>query len=472
MKPTPLFLAGEYVETTKTDEVLNPWDNQLVGLVCLAENDQLETATAAAVNAAAGFFRLPRHEKSKICRRVAAGIESAAEELAALITRESGKPIHYARGEVSRAVITFNLAADEALRFIGEALPLDISKAGEGLVGNGHRVPRGSVAAISPFNFPLNLVAHKIAPALAVGCPVILKPAPQTPLTALRLANILHDAGVPTGAVSVLPMSNETAERMVRDDRMGVLSFTGSAKVGWHLKSISGHKQVLLELGGNAPAIVHEDADLDDAAKKLATASFAAAGQVCIKAQRLLVHRAIYDEFQVKLLAETEKLGVGDPANPDTVVGPLIDEKSADRILEWVAEARAAGAKMLCGGTREGNVVWPILLEDTPPHLKCSNEEIFGPVTTLQPYDSIDEAITIANNTRYGLQAGIFTFDVRVIDRAAAGLEYGGIIINDSPMIRVDNFPYGGTKDSGLGREGVRYAMEEFTQWKVIIRRQ
>ncbi len=431
----------------------------------------LEEALAAATDVAPHQHALPRHEKARQCQAIADGIHQNHESLARLITRESGKPIQYSRGEVDRAVTTFTLAAHEALRFTGEQIPLDITPSSTGLTGHFNRVPLGPVAAIAPFNFPLNLVAHKIAPALAVGTPIILKPAVQTPLTALRLAEIIDTAKVLPGTVSIMPMENPTAELMVRDDRPGVFSFTGSGKIGWHLKSIAGRKHVLLELGGNAPAIVHEDADVPTAARKLATAAFAAAGQVCIKAQRLIIHEAIYESFVSHLIDATAKISAGDPSDDATIVGPVIDQTSANRIIQWVDEAISAGSTLLCGHTRSGNVIAPTLLADVPPHTKCAREEIFGPVAILQKYAKIDEAIHLANNSDYGLQASIFTYDTRIIHHATHSLNYGGIIINDTPMVRVDNYPYGGMKASGTGREGVRHTMEEYTQTKAIIQR-
>lgn len=465
------FIAGQWKEGDEKAEVRNPWNNEKIASVSQAGKEELEQATTAAVRAAADFRNLPRHYKSHICKQVADGISTRFDEFAELITRESGKPIQYARAEAARAVTTFTLAAHEALRFAGENLPLDISAASEKYRGYSNRLPPGPVAAISPFNFPLNLVAHKIAPALAVGAPVVLKPAPQTPLTALLLAEVIEAADVMPGAVSIIPMPNEVAEQMVRDERFAIFTFTGSATVGWHLKSIAGRKRVLLELGGNAPAIVHCDADISHAVDRLIPGSFAASGQVCIKAQRLMVHEEVYEQFKKCFLTAAHEIASGDPMKEETVVGPLIDETAAIRVQEWIKEATDAGAKLLWGGERDGSNVTPTVLENTPIGVKCITEEIFGPVVTLESYGPIDEAISRANSTRYGLQASLFTYDTRVVERAARDLQYGGVIINDSPMVRVDNYPYGGAKDSGLGREGVRYAMEEYTEPKVVVTR-
>lgn len=467
----PLYCAGHFETTDETSRVTNPWDDTHTGEAAMASPVLLERAIEAATGVAREQFRLPRYKKSEQCLKVAEALAAAKEDFAQLIVRESGKPLQYARGEVDRAVITFKLAASEAMTFVGEQLPLEISPAGEGLAGYTERVPMGPVAAIAPFNFPLNLVAHKIAPALAVGVPIVLKPARQTPLTALRLAEVIHEAEALPGSVSIMPMKDELAESLVRDDRLGVFSFTGSAKVGWALKAKAGRKRVLLELGGNAPAIVHDDADFDWAIKRLAAAGFASAGQVCIKAQRIYVQRSRYPEFREKYVAAARALTTGDPANPDTVVGPLIDSAAADRVMQWVSEAVEDGASVLTGHTRKGNVMDPTVLENVPQDHRCAREEIFGPVVLLEPYDTIDDAIRMANASEYGLQAALFTFDTRILDQVTEQLDFGGIIINDSPMVRLDNYPYGGAKASGIGREGVRYTMEEYTQTKAIIRR-
>lgn len=470
-RPRPIYVAGHWVDTHEKVTIYSPWDNSVVGSTSLATEAELETATAAAHGAAADFRITARHVRAHYCQSIAEGIRIRAEDFAQLISAESGKPIQYSRGEVARAVTTFSIAADEALRMSGEVLPLDISVASNSFSGVSHRVARGPVAAIAPFNFPLNLVAHKIAPALASGCPVVLKPAPQAPLTALLLAEVIDQADVPPGVVSVLPMTVELAEKMVRDERFRVLSFTGSARVGWHLKSICGRKPALLELGGNAPAIVHLDADISHAVDRLIPGSFAAAGQVCIKSQRLLIHESVYDHFMDAFVSSANGVKVGDPADPETVVGPVIDDASADRIVSWIEGARQAGSKVISTGERKGRMLYPTILLNVDPTTKCATEEIFGPVVTVETFSDFDDAIARANATNYGLQASLFTFDTRIVEQATRHLEYGGIIINDSPMVRVDNYPYGGTKQSGLGREGVRYAMEELTEHKVVVSR-
>lgn len=471
-EPKGFFLAGSREQSDNIATVKSPWDGALAGKICLASPHHLELATVAAVKAVTDFRYTPRHVRSQWCAAIADGLRNRSSEFARLITAESAKPIQYSRGEVARAITTFTQASHEALRFAGEVLPLDIAPASESLTGHTRREPAGIVAAITPFNFPLNLVAHKVAPALAVGCPIILKPAVQTPLTALLLAEVIEQAGVPSGMISVLPMENETAEIMVRDDRIAVLSFTGSDTVGWHLKAISGRKRALLELGGNAPAIVHNDADLRHAVSRLITGSFASSGQVCIKSQRLLVHESLYDAFNEKFVSAARQVETGDPWNPDTIVSALIDTKAADRVEKWIHDAAAGGARILCGGTRDQNVIAPTVLENVPADSPCLRREIFAPVVTLQRYRNLDEAIALANDSEFGLQAALFTYDTRVIEQATRELQFGGIIINDSPSVRVDNYPYGGMKASGLGREGVRYTMEEFSEIKVIVTRQ
>jgi len=467
--PLPFFLAGKWLTSDDSVAIFSPWDSSRAGTIAIASPADLETAISKAVSVQDELSGTPRYRRAKWCADIARHISKTGEELAQLITRESGKPLQYARAEVARAVTTFTLASEEATRLSGEQVPLDIAAATQDAWGFTLRVPRGPVAAIAPFNYPLNLVAHKIAPAIASGCAVILKPAPQTPLTALKLAEIIAEVGMPEGSVSIMPMANETAEAMVRDDRVAVLSFTGSAPVGWHLKSISGRKSVLLELGGNAPAIVLDDADTEYAATKLSIAGFAAAGQVCIKAQRLLIHEAIYEDFIQKFLLKVKSIKSGNPHESDTIVGPVIDSKSADRIQAWVDEAITQGAKSLLEFHRDGNVISPVILTDTTQQMKVECDEVFGPVVVIKKIRGLDAAIDIANDSAFGLQAGVFTSNVNSIRETAQRLKFGGVIFNDSPMLRVDNFPYGGSRQSGLGREGVKYSMQEFTESRMIV---
>jgi glyceraldehyde-3-phosphate dehydrogenase (NADP+) len=387
------------------------------------------------------------------------------------MARESGKPIRWCRAEVARATSTFEVGAAEARTARGEVMPLDITAAGEGRLCLFKRVPRGPVAAISPFNFPLNLIAHKLSPALAVGTTTVLKPPPQCPLTGFHLAELMAEAGLPDGALSVLHCAPEVAQRMVEDDRMAVLSFTGSDKVGWKLKAVAGRKQVMLELGGNAPCVIDRGVSLDAVMPRLLVGAWAHAGQVCIKAQRVLVHVDDRDAFLERFVEETKRLVVGNPLDEGTWVGPLIDQGAADRVGAWVQEAIDAGAQRHCGGQAKGTLVQPTILTDVPADAKVCRDEVFGPVTVVETYEDFDEALQSCNASRFGLQAGVFTSDISKALRAFDVLDYGGVMINDVPTFRVDNFPYGGTKDSGFGREGVRFAMEEMTEPRVLVAR-
>jgi acyl-CoA reductase-like NAD-dependent aldehyde dehydrogenase len=414
---------------------------------------------------------LPTHRRAAILEGVARRLDGRKDEIAMLMARESGKPIRYCRGDVARGVVTFTLAAGEARRFGGEVMPVDLEERAEGRLCLYTRVPRGPIAAISPFNFPLNLIAHKLAPAVAVGAPVVLKPPPQCPLTGFVLGDILHDSGLPDGGLSVLHCAPETAQRMVEDDRMKVLSFTGSDSVGWKLKSVAGKKQVLLELGGNAPCVIDEGVDLDAILPSIVQGSWANAGQVCIKVQRVLVHASVYERFLERFVKATRELACGDPLDEKTVVGPLIEKKHVERVQTWVREAVSAGARKHCGGEAQGQVVMPVVLTDVTRDMKVWSEEVFGPVTVVERFERFDDAIESCNAGRFGLQAGIFTRDIGRAMQAFRELEYGGVMINDVPTFRVDNFPYGGVRDSGFGREGVRFAMDEMSEPKVLVLR-
>jgi glyceraldehyde-3-phosphate dehydrogenase (NADP+) len=464
-----LPVAGEAVESGQIDDVTSPYTGDVVGHVPLATEEQREAATVAAQEAFQEMRGLTRRARAEICHGVADGIRKRHRELAEMMVAECGKPIQFATGEVNRAVLTFTLAAEEAKRLGGEVVPIDIEPRAEGYTSLYYRFPIGPIIGIAPFNFPLNLVAHKLAPAIAAGCSIVLKPPQQAPITSLKLAEICYEAGLPPKAFSVLHSTVDVAEPMVRDDRFKLLSFTGSAAVGWHLKSIAGKKKVVLELGGNAGAIVHQDADVDWAAQRCAMGGFAYAGQVCIAVQRVLVHRPIYDSFSEKMVAATEALKVGDPSDDDTIIGPLIEPRHVDRVMDWIAQAEGGGAKTLTGNKRDGSLVWPTVLTDTTPDMKVECEEIFGPVITVRPYDDFDAAISIVNDSPYGLQAGVFTHDIRLIDRAYRNLEVGGVVVNDFPTFRVDNFPYGGVKDSGLGREGLRSSLEDMTEIRMLV---
>jgi acyl-CoA reductase-like NAD-dependent aldehyde dehydrogenase len=471
MRRTMLFIDGNAVGTSRIDRIRNPFDDSLASEVPVAGQEELERAIRAASAARESLRQLPAHRRAAIADDVARAIEEQKEELARIITVESGKPIRYARAEVARATTTFSLAAAVARTQAGELLPGDAAPGGEGKLVLVRRVPRGVVAAIAPFNFPLNLVAHKLAPALAVGAPVVLKPPHQAPSAGLLLAELLHRHGVPPGGINALHAMPDVAVGLARDPRIAVLSFTGSDRVGLELRGIAGNKQVLLELGGNAPCIVDETVELEAILPRIVESAWANAGQVCIKAQRLLVERSIYDEFVERFVAATRAVGCGDPLRDETMVGPLIEPRHVERVLGLVSEAKAAGARVLTGGTAERYVVSPTILVEVPEDARVCRDEVFGPVTVVEPFDGFDDALARANRTRFGLQAGVFTRDLGRVLIAFERLEYGGVIVNDPPSSRLDHYPYGGVKDSGIGREGVRYAAEELTETRVLVAR-
>ena len=413
--------------------------------------------------------RLPAFERQRVLRRVSQSISERKDEFSRTLAQEAGKPIKAARTEVERAIFTFNVAAEESTRIYGEYLPLDWQEYTAGRWGIVRRFPLGPVAGITPFNFPLNLVAHKVAPAIAAGCPLVLKPAPQTPLCSLLLAEAVQQAGWPDGGLNVIPLSNEDAGLLVTDERIKLISFTGSAPVGWAIKRNAGKKKVLLELGGNAAVIVHSDADIAFAAERCVAGGFSYAGQTCISVQRILIERSVYGKFLDLLLAGVSKLRTGDPLDETTDLGPLIRESDAIRAADWIQEAVRGGARLLCGGQRRGSVLEPTVLTGTRAEMKVNCQEIFAPVVTVEPYDNFDAALRQVNNSPYGLQAGIFTRDVKLLFNAYEELEVGGVIAGDVPSFRIDHMPYGGIKDSGLGREGLRYAIEEMTEPKLLV---
>ncbi|UCC75279.1 MAG: aldehyde dehydrogenase family protein [Gemmatimonadota bacterium] len=457
------------VESAEVDEVTNPYNGELVGRVPLASEEQREAAVAAAVEAFEETRALSRAQRAQICHEIAVGIGKRQRELAETLALECGKPIQAAQVEVDRAVGVFVMAAEEAKRLGGEIIPIDVVPWAEGYTAQYHRFPIGPVLAIVPFNFPLNLAGHKLAPCIAAGCSMVMKPPQQAPITVLKLAEIAYEAGLPPKAFSVLHSTVEVAEPMVRDDRFKLLSFTGSATVGWHLKSIAGKKRVVLELGGNAGAIIHSDADLDWAVARVAAGGYGYAGQSCISVQRVLIQRSVFDDFCDKLIKRAAELKVGDPLAEDTDVGPLIEQLHAERVMNWIAEAENGGARVLSGNRRDGALVWPTVLADTTFEMKVECEEIFGPVVTVRPYDDFKAAVKIVNDSVYGLQSGIFTHDIRLIDYAYRNLDVGGVIINEMPTFRIDNWPYGGVKNSGLGREGVKHSAEEMTEMKMLV---
>jgi acyl-CoA reductase-like NAD-dependent aldehyde dehydrogenase len=463
-----LLVNGEWIETGNWIDVRSPFSGDIVGRVANAGADETTRAIDAAEAAMAE--PLPAHKRAEILVRVAGSLGRRHDEVARTISDEAGKPMKAARVEAARAMSTFTFAAVEARKLAGEMVPMDASQAGTGKLAFTLRRPVGVVGAISPFNFPLNLVAHKIAPALAAGCAVVLKPAAQTPLSALLLAELESEAGLPPGWLNVVVgPSAEIGDVLVGDERVKLISFTGSVPVGWGIRERAPRKRVTLELGNATPVIVDASADLDAAAAKLAANAFSFAGQSCISVQRIYVHRDGYDEFLGNFLPKVEALKLGDPADEETDVGPVIDDGARDRILAWIGEAREAGAKVLTGGELDGELIRPTVLADTAPELKVSCEEVFGPVCTVNAYDSLDEAIELANGTKFGLQAGIFTSRLETALRAAEELEFGGVTVNEAPTFRADQMPYGGVKDSGNTREGPAYAIRELTEERLVV---
>ena len=464
----PIYLAGEFVEAGAPLEVRNPADGSLVATTFQAGAPELEQATEAAVAAFDETKRLPSYARRDALAHVAACIEHDADELATLLSRESGKPIRDARGEVARGALTFRIAAEEALRINGEWLPLDWAPANKGRHGIVRRYAIGPVAGISPFNFPLNLAAHKVAPAIAAGCSIVLKPPSKDPLVMLRVAGYLAETDLPKGAVSILPMDRPTGDRMVSDDRFKLLSFTGSPSVGWKMKAEAGKKKVVLELGGNAGAIVDQSADLDWAVERLVFGSFAYAGQVCISVQRIYVVRSVYDEFERRFAERAGRVKVGDPLDPDTDLGPMVDEKAVQRTHQWVTDAVRDGARAIVSGEPDGRWHPPTVLVDVPKDAMICSEEAFAPVVNLFPVDSFADAMAAINDSRFGLQCGVFTSSLDHTLLAHDELEVGGVIVNDIPTWRTDAMPYGGVKDSGLGREGLRWSIEDMTEPRLL----
>jgi acyl-CoA reductase-like NAD-dependent aldehyde dehydrogenase len=463
-----LLIGGEWVETGDWIEVASPYSGETVGRVAKAGAD----ATRRAIDAAEAAMRepLPAHKRAEILVKVAGYLGKRHDEVARTISDEAGKPMKAARVEAKRAMSTYTFAAVEARKLAGEMVPMDASQAGEGKLAFTLRRPIGVVGAISPFNFPLNLVAHKLAPALAAGCAVVLKPAGQTPLSALLLAELETEAGLPPGWLSVLVgPASEIGDVLVEDERVKAITFTGSGTVGWELAERAAKKKVNLELGNATPVIIAADADLDEAAQAMAANAFSFAGQSCISVQRIYVEASAYDAFVERFVPKVEALKVGDPAEEDTDVGPVIDEDARERVLEWVEEARSGGARVLTGGELEGELIRPTVIADARPELKVSCEEVFGPVCTVNRVRSVDEAIELANGTRYGLQAGVFTANLRTALHAAQELEFGGVTVNEAPTFRADQMPYGGVKDSGNTREGPKYTVRELTEDRLVV---
>jgi len=469
MKPYPILVGGLWKETSGIAKVRFPYTGEVYAEVCQAGDAELNAAVDAACRGFRETQRLSSHARARILERLAGEIHSRAAELIDTMVMEGGKTKKFAAGEVARAEMTVRTSAEEAKRCYGEIIPLDWSEDTEGRTGYLRRFPIGPVLGIVPFNFPLNLACHKLAPAIAAGNSVILKPASATPVCSLLLGEMTLAAGLPPEAISVVPCPGSHAEKLVRDPRIAFLSFTGSCAIGWHLREIAGRKKVALELGGNAAVIVHEDANLDFAASRIATGGFVNAGQVCISVQRVLIHRPVYDRLVEKILAATKALKVGDPRDPETDIGPMIDHVKAEQTYKRVQEAVKQGARILTGGTLEGTMFSPTVIADTTPDMRLNREEVFAPVLTVTPYDDFAEAIRIANTGDYGLQVGIFTQNINRAMRAFEDMAVGGVIINDISTFRSDQMPYGGVKGSGTGREGPRYAIEEMTEPRLMV---
>ncbi len=470
LKPQyPLFLAGRPQTPNQDLAVRDKFTGDVATRVALADEAILDQAIAAAASAIQTTRRIPPFQRRSILDHCVARFRQRFDELAMSLCIEAGKPIKDSRGEVSRLIDTFQIAADESVRIGGEVLNLEISERVRGYTGMTRRVPIGACGFISPFNFPLNLVAHKVAPAIAAGCPFVLKPASRTPVGALIIGEILAETDWPPAAFSVLPSSREAAEMIVTDPRLKLLSFTGSPGVGWPMKARAGKKKVVLELGGNAACIVDETADIQDAVTRLVTGAFYQSGQSCISVQRILVHESIYDTLKSELVAATQQLVAGDPKDESTFIGPMISEDQAKRLESWIEAAISAGGRLLCGGRRNGSIVDATLLENVPADLDICRKEAFGPVAILSRFAAFDQAIREANDSDYGLQAGVFTRDLYRAQQAWNELEVGGVIVGDVPSWRVDNMPYGGVKDSGDGREGVRYAIESMTEPRLLV---
>lgn len=463
------IVGGKKISSGQPLLVLSPFDGAQIGSTWNAGATEVENSVRETVRAFSEMREMPAFRRAQILRGISQAIEKRKEELARVLAQEAGKPIKTARLEIDRAAFTFSIGAEEATRINGEVLPLDLTAATAGRIGIVRRFPVGPVLAITPFNFPSNLVAHKLAPAIAAGCSLLLKPAPQTPFSALLLAEIALEAGLPAGAFNVVPCANDLAEKLVSDDRLKLLSFTGSAAVGWSLKQKSGKKRVVLELGGNAGVIIHHDGNLDYAAERCTFGGFSYAGQSCISVQRILVHRSVKDAFLEKFIPKVAALKTGAPLDEATDVGPLIRSTDADRVESWLQDAVSQGAHILTGGKRHGSVFEPTVLTGTTPEMKVNCFEVFAPVVTVEPYDDFEAAVALVNDSPFGLQAGVFTRDAQAIFSAYHKLEVGGVMIGDVPTFRIDHMPYGGTKDSGIGREGLRYAIEDMTEPKLLM---
>ncbi len=465
-----IFVAGKFIKTSTELKVTNPYNGQLVATTFLAGQPELEMAISAAQVARKSMHNLPSFRRYEILMLIRNRLAERREEFGRLLMLESGKPIRYALGEIDRSIQTFTVAAEESKRLPKEYLSLDWTPAGEKKEGLVKYFPVGIVAGIAPFNFPLNLAVHKIAPAIAAGCPIILKPSSVTPLSTLLLAQIISETGLPEGSVSILPMDRTTGNSLVTDPRIALLSFTGSPEVGWKMKAGAGKKKVVLELGGNAGVIVSRSTDIGLALSKCLVGAFSYSGQVCIHTQRIYIHQEIFPEFINRFADLVKGIKTGDPASAETEFSSMIDEANALRVENWVNEALDGGARLVCGGKREGTMYSPTVLTNTNASMNVCSSEVFGPVVTLEQFKDFESAVEQMNNTRFGLQAGVFTNDIQEMNRAFEALEVGGVIINDVPTFRVDHMPYGGIKDSGQGREGVKYAMMDMLEPRILVK--
>jgi acyl-CoA reductase-like NAD-dependent aldehyde dehydrogenase len=464
----PLLIGGAWKEAGEPLDVTNPASGQVVGRTFQADAATLEEAVQATVRAFEVTRKMPAYERAAILRKISEGISAQKEEIARLMSQESGKPIRDCRVEAERSVFTFRQASIEAERIGGEVIPLDLMPTSKGRLGITRRVPIGPVLGISPFNFPLNLAAHKIAPAIAAGCSILLKPPSADPLTMLFAAHIIADAGIPAGAVNVVPTNRSLGDRLVQDERFKLLTFTGSMDVGWRMKAMAGKKKIVLELGGNAAVIVDQDADLEFAAKRITTGAFSYAGQTCISVQRVYAHASVADQLLGALKTQAEALKLGDPLEDTTDVGPMIDEKALTRTEQWVQEAVQEGAQVVTGGKRAGVFFQPTILTNVRRESKVCSREVFAPIVDVFTFQDFDEALQAVNDSNYGLQAGVFTQNLEHAFRAFNELDVGGVIINDISTYRIDHMPYGGVKESGLGREGLKYAIEDMTELRLM----
>lgn len=471
MQSFRIYAGGRFLTSPRELIVSNPFDGKAFAKTWFAGKEEYELAVEAALKTSASLKGMSSYERSRILLELSQKMISQEEVFSSIIAREAAKPWRYALAEVRRAAQTLFVASEEARRLPKEYLSLDWTPEASGREGLVKYFPIGLVAGISPFNFPLNLAVHKIAPAIAAGCPIVLKPASATPLATLALAQIIDETALPKGAVSILPMDRQTGNMLVTDERFKLLTFTGSPAVGWKMKADAGKKKVVLELGGNAGTIVAATADLDQAVKRCLTGGFAYQGQVCIHAQRIFVHQSLFDAFCTRLVEGVRGLKYGNPLSPDTYITAMIDEDNARRVEQWIEEAVNAGARVHCGGRRNGAFVEPAVITQAGPGMKIYDEEVFGPLVTLHPFEKFEDALRMVNDSRYGLQAGVFTNDISELDLAFNQLEVGGVIHNDTPIFRTDHMPYGGVKDSGLGREGVRYAILDMLEPRILVKR-